>query len=256
MSRSVNPKNTMQEMKRMGKSSKDVLDRQESIVYSEKQIKIPSYIVLKKHLLLVISVIACLFTCMGWYLGTTSWLWKEWSSWIVVISSLISTPLAVYASTRLNHLLLLTYVLVGSMEVAFKIVFLVLVFRRKKFKATECTAHAIAPSSCIGWRLDDLDLTNSVVFHTISSLTQAILIIYSIQLTIFAFKKNKKKLEQLKYMSTKKKTGIVGPYQSTSEITDSSDGIFAGQSESNDYGTFRRLFLERFKKKHHMTTAM
>lgn len=234
------------------KKKMDMVDRLESIVYSEKQIKIPSYIVLKKHLLLVISVISCMFTCLGWYLGTTNWLWKTWASWLVVIASLISTPLAVSASSKLNHVLLVIYSVVGGLEVIFKIVFITLVFNKKISVARECTANSIAPSSCINWRLDDLDLTNSMVFHTIASIAQVTLIIFSIQLTIFAFDRQKKRMLAEK-MSMK---GIIGPYQSTSEMANSSCDMFAGQPELNDYGTFQLQFLQRFKKKHNLTTTM
>ena len=228
-----------------------MIDRQESVVYTEKQIKIPSYIVLKKHLLLVISVIACIFTILGWYMGTTNWLWKMWYSWVVVVSSLISTPLAVGASIRLNHILLLIYVLVGSLEVAFKIVFVTYVFRQKHEIANTCTAISEPPLSlCKEWRLDDLNLTNSIVFHTISSLSEVILIVYSVQLTIFAFQRKRKRLQDLR-----NRNGISGPCEANS-MNDLNNQDMFQQSEPNEYGTFQEEFVERFRRKHNMTTTM
>jgi hypothetical protein len=157
------------------------------------------------------------------------------------------------------------YSIVGGIEVIFKIVFVVLVFNKKRSAANECTAHSIAPPSCIGWRLDDLDLTNSVVFHTISSITQVILIIYSIQLTIFAFDRQKK-LHALENMrKANEKCGRIGPYNpSRSEMTDLSaiqdsqtNKFVRSEPDRGTYGTFRVFgFLDRFKKNHYLTTTM
>lgn len=63
-----------------------------------KRFLLPSSYVLKKHLMLIFSVITTMFTVISWYMGTTNWLWKHWSSWIVLFASLVTSTIAILAS--------------------------------------------------------------------------------------------------------------------------------------------------------------
>lgn len=68
-----------------------------------RRLKLPSGYVLKKHLMLIFSVITTMFTVISWYMGTTNWLWKHWSSWIVLFASLITSTIAILASVSYNY---------------------------------------------------------------------------------------------------------------------------------------------------------
>lgn len=63
---------------------------------------LPSSYVLKKHLMLIFSMITTMFTVISWYMGTTNWLWKHWTSWIVLFASLITSTIAILASVSCN----------------------------------------------------------------------------------------------------------------------------------------------------------
>ena len=84
--------------------------------------------------------------------------------------------------------LLAGYSLIGLIEVIVKMVFIINVKREKTRLSSRCTKFYFVPPDCVDWRLDDLNLTNSVIFHIISSIVHLVLILFSIQLFLFARK--------------------------------------------------------------------
>ena len=86
----------------------------------------------------------------------------------------------------MSPLFLSIYALVGLLEVSFKIVFIVTVYREKIRLSTDCTEAYYVKRECVDWRLDDLNLTNSAIFHIVSGLSQAFLILFTIQLLWYA----------------------------------------------------------------------
>lgn len=212
-----------------------------------QRVEIPSEIVLKKHLLLVLSIIACIYTIIGWYMGSTSWVWKNWAAHVVLAASVASTIIGVCASVKMNRCLLILYSIIGSIEFSFKIVFIILLQRKKSSVARHCKTYAIQPSECYGWRLDDLQLTNSIVFHIISSISLFALIIFSFQLIVYVSKRNRELRARHIFGQTGRSTADTTATTASqlrpgeSELT-----VFSLFSRSEPaYGTFKRLFTRK-----------
>lgn len=224
----------------------------------------PSNVVVKKHILLVFSVISCMFTTMGWYLGTTNWLWKTTQSWLVLVASVISTPIAVTAAISMRQSFLLTYAIIGILEIIFKIVFIVNVYRKKIEVSSRCTMFYQIPPDCADWRLDDLNLTNSAVFHIVSSIAHLFLIMFSVQLLHYQRKLDHMRskvvgIENLSYSYSTSSIDTIA-FHTTTTRDNVSSSTCTGQSnvlitqsdpgqrqDGASYGTFRRI-CNRFRK--------
>lgn len=157
----------------------------------------------------------------------------------------------------MNPVLLSTYSGMGMMEIAFKLVFIVTVYRKKVSVAERCTRSYFVPEFCAGWQVDDLNLTNSIVFHIISSIAMSFLSLFAFQLSSYA--------RQQEEIRKKRVTGIDNySYSMTSvdtiayhsgrwrppnheEDEDSSatssdlQSVVGPEAQDAEYGTFRRF---------------
>lgn len=164
----------------------------------------------------------------------------------------------------------------GLMEIAFKIVFIVSVYREKVRVAERCTRSYFVPDSCAGWRLDDLNLTNSIIFHIIATIGMAFLILFAVQLSRYAravTRARQKRLSGVENMSFSYSmtsvdtvafhSGRWQPPRSSSEpsstssdrhsdlMTQSENITYSPPSQdarvAGQYGTFRRI-CNRFRR--------
>lgn len=91
---------TMNDTISMARTEEDDEERDDN--GKSKKVNLPSSYVLKKHLMLILSLITTMFTVISWYMGTTNWLWKHWTSWIVLFTSLITSTIAILASVSVR----------------------------------------------------------------------------------------------------------------------------------------------------------
>lgn len=263
----------------------DDLDENERI----KRLILPSNYVLKKHLMLIFSVITTMFTVISWYMGTTNWLWKHWTSWIVLIASLVTSTIAILASVSFYHSpiscsnccmiltlqidldrkLLISYSVLGGIDLIVKILFVTYIEERLRqmtgkciFEYDQCNGEKCTQveKECYQWRLDDLNLTNSMVFQIFSCIATLTLVIFSIQLIIYKTQKPEGEPDDAASFDGTSATAGHFDYDFEDIIDGSNiDSISVKSDPGEDYGTFRRrqFYINRafFSSPEELSTA-
>lgn len=109
-----------------------------------------------------------------------------------------STFSTFFQQIDLERNLLISYSVLGGIDLILKILFVTYIEERLRvmtekcvFVFDQCTFNCTDTKliECYHWRLDDLNLTNSMVFQIFSCITQLVLVIFSIQLIIYVTKK-------------------------------------------------------------------
>lgn len=111
--------------------------------------------------------------------------------------SIFSNFFQFFQQIDLERTLLISYSVLGGIDLILKILFVTYIEERLRVMTRECVFVFDQCTSdcsdiqkyCYHWRLDDLNLTNSMVFQIFSCVTQLALVIFSIQLIIYVTKK-------------------------------------------------------------------
>lgn len=171
----------------------------------------PSSAVCMQHSILVVSCFSALMTLIGSLFGSS-----KWYCWITVCVTLVSTPLAISGAITLKRSVLVAYCCINVLELILKIIFAVNYARLKHERREECAPFITHSGDCSFWRMDDLNLTNAIVFNVFSSILQTVLLFFSIKL--------------IRFLAT--------AWIATSIVWDENSLSYDGRSKSFAYGTF------------------
>lgn len=156
----------------------------------------------------------------------------------------------------LGRKLLISYSILGGIDLIFKILFVTYIEERLRqmtekcnFEYDYCSRNCTQlQNECYHWRLDDLNLTNSMVFQIFSCLTQLVLVIFSIQLIIYVTRKPEGEPDDAASFDGTSATAGHFDYDFEDTMDESTrDNISVRSEPGLDYGTFlrRQFYINR-----------